>query len=111
MRKLNVSIFMDTNLADEANRRANFCSVFSNANRVMILWELSEGEMSVTEIASAINASLQNTSQHLSLMKAQDIVSTRRDGQTIYYRIVDNPSQQLCFLLNQVHQKIRVLGE
>jgi DNA-binding transcriptional ArsR family regulator len=102
---------MDANLEEKAKRRANFCGVFSNANRVMILWTLADREMSVTEIAAAINASLQNTSQHLSLMKAQDILSSRRDGQTIYYRIEDNHLKELCFLLHQVHQQELVLEE
>jgi ArsR family transcriptional regulator, virulence genes transcriptional regulator len=102
---------MDANLEEKAKRRANFCSIFSNANRVMILWTLAGREMSVTEIAAAINTSLQNTSQHLSLMKAHDILSSRRDGQTIYYRIEKDHSEELCFLLHQVHQQEPVLSE
>ncbi len=66
------------------------CGVFANAKRVMILWSLTEQEKSVGEIASAIEASLQCTSQHLHLMKKMGILDSRRDGQTIYYRIVKN---------------------
>jgi len=102
---------MDAKLEEKAKRRADFCSVFSNANRVMILWTLAGREMSVTEIASAIDSSLQNTSQHLSLMKAQDILSSRREGQTIYYRIEDNYLKEFCFLLHQVQQYKPILEE
>jgi DNA-binding transcriptional ArsR family regulator len=97
---------MDAKLEEKAKRQADFCSVFSNANRVMILWTLAGREMSVTEIASAIDSSLQNTSQHLSLMKEREILSSRRAGQTIYYRIEDNHLKEFCLLLYQVrHQK------
>ena len=55
-----------------------------------------ENEMSVNEIAEAIDASVQNTSQHLRLMKAASILDTRRDGQTIYYRIADTDIGNYC---------------
>jgi DNA-binding transcriptional ArsR family regulator len=70
-----------------AAEQANFCSVFSNPRRVMILWVLTDRELSVGAIAEAVGSSLQNVSQHLSKMKDYNIVSSRRDGQTIYYRI------------------------
>lgn len=98
-------------LAERAIRRANFCSVFSNPFRVLILWSLAEGEMSVTEIACAINSSLQNTSQHLSLMKSQDILSSRRDGQTIYYRIEHDHFKEMCCILDQIHQEELLMEE
>jgi len=55
----------------------------------LILWVLAKGEKSVGEIAAAVEASLQNTSQHLRLMKDRGILTGRREGQTIYYRIAD----------------------
>jgi DNA-binding transcriptional ArsR family regulator len=44
-------------------------------------------EMSVGAIAEQVVSSIQNVSQHLSKMKAHKLVRSRRDGQTIYYRI------------------------
>lgn len=96
---------MGATLRERAEKRAGYCSIFSNANRVLILWALAEKEMSVTEIALAIDASLQNTSQHLSLMKDYEILSSRREGHTIYYRIKDDPLDEVCFLLHQIHQQ------
>jgi len=61
--------------------------VFGNPSRVLIVWALGERELSVTDIASAIECSLQNTSQHLHLMKNKGILTSRRDGNTIYYRV------------------------
>jgi DNA-binding transcriptional ArsR family regulator len=90
-----------------AESQASVCSVFANAKRVMILWSLAEQEKSVGEIASTIEASLQSTSQHLHLMKKMGILDSRRDGQTIYYRIVKNGLVARCQLLLQVYQNGR----
>jgi DNA-binding transcriptional ArsR family regulator len=77
----------DMSLERHAAEQAKYCRVFSNATRVQILWTLADGELSVGAIAEAVGSSMQNISQHLSMMKAYNIVSARREGQTIYYRI------------------------
>jgi DNA-binding transcriptional ArsR family regulator len=90
---------MDEKIVALAQSQAGICGVFGNPNRVLILWALGEREMSVGDIASAIDCSLQNTSQHLRLMKDKDILASRRDGQTIYYRIKQNKWMEGCQLL------------
>ena len=67
--------------------QAKFCSVFSNARRIQILWALTDCELSVGDIAKVVGSSLQNVSQHLRLMKAYNLVSSRREGHTIYYQL------------------------
>ncbi|GAB4504624.1 MAG: metalloregulator ArsR/SmtB family transcription factor [Anaerolineales bacterium] len=79
-----------------AEAQAEVYRIFSHANRVQIFWLLMEGEMSVNDIADAISASIQNTSQHLRLMKAARILDTRRDGQAVYYRIADTDMGNYC---------------
>jgi DNA-binding transcriptional ArsR family regulator len=89
----------DAELLELAESQAGICGVFGNAKRLLILWTLGEREMSVSEIASAVGCSLQNTSQHLHLMKDKDILASRREGQTIYYRIKQNEFMEGCPLL------------
>jgi DNA-binding transcriptional ArsR family regulator len=96
----------DEEILSLAESQAEICGVFGNANRVLILWALGEREMSVGEIASAIDCSLQNTSQHLRVMKDKDILASRREGQTIYYRIKPNELMEGCRLLLQASQKL-----
>ena len=55
--------------------------------------------MSVGDIAAAIGATLQNTSQHLRLMKDKKVVQSRREGHTIFYRIADNDKMAKCSVL------------
>ena len=92
---------VNTELKYEAERQAKFCSVFGNSKRVMILWALGDHELSVSEIAATVGTSLQNTSQHLHLMKKRNILQSRREGQTIFYRIAENELSQFCQLILQ----------
>ncbi len=83
-----------------AEKQAEIYQIFSNAKRVMIFWSLNGQEMSVNELADSIDASVQNTSQHLRLMKAKNILTSRRQGQTIYYRIADTEIAKYCKLIH-----------
>jgi DNA-binding transcriptional ArsR family regulator len=96
---------MEPEMSVMAESQAAICSVFANPKRVMILWSLVEQEKSVTEIAQVIGASLQSTSQHLHLMKEIGILDSRRDAQTIYYRVAENKVADMCRLLIEARQK------
>jgi len=93
---------MNPELHALALQQANLCGVFSNAKRILILWVLGEKELSVGEIAEEIGTSIQNTSQHLRLMKDRDIVKSRRVGQTVYYRIAENEMIERCSILLEI---------
>jgi len=58
-----------------------------------------------------VNGSLQNTSQHLHLMKNKGILTSRREGQTIYYRIVENELMKDCRLVKRAHQQMETSHE
>lgn len=96
---------MDTALRKHAERQATLCRVFGNTSRILILWSLVEGELAVKEIAEEVGTSLQNISQHLTLLKKYDIVVARREGQTIYYRIADGRWMVDCPILLKAHQR------
>ncbi len=90
---------MDAESKVLAEKQGAICSVFAHPTRILILWTLAEGEKSVSEIAATVEASLQNTSQHLRLMKERGILGTRREAQTIYYRVVEGESTEKCQLM------------
>ena len=64
--------------------------------------------MPVGEIAEQVGTSLQNISQHLSLLKEHDIVIARREGQTIYYRIADSNWIRECPVLLNAPSKYSI---
>lgn len=87
---------MHDNLIRKAESQASLCSVFANAKRVLILWTLADQERSIGQIATSINASMQCTSQHQHLMKEMGILKSRREGQTIFYRLAKNGLMERC---------------
>ncbi|MFN3228987.1 MAG: ArsR/SmtB family transcription factor, partial [Asticcacaulis sp.] len=70
---------------------ARLLKLMANEPRLMILCKLGQGEQSVSALSSLIRLGQSATSQHLSRMRAEGLVETRRVAQTIYYRIA-NPA-------------------
>jgi predicted transcriptional regulator len=85
-----------------AERQAALCRVFGNSRRVLIMWLLVERERTVTEIAVAIGASLQSTSQHLRIMEFRNLVEPRRERHNIYYHLANNELIRNCIVLTNV---------
>lgn len=93
-----------------ASEQAEFCRVFAHPRRILILWTLAEREKSVGEIAMAIDASLQNTSQHLRLMREMGILDSRREGQMVFYQVnKENPSTR-CQLVARASRGVELDG-
>lgn len=79
---------MDTFSEDEqaqAEVATNFLSAVANPKRLLILKVLVGGEIAVGALAQKVGLSQSALSQHLSKLRAQNLVATRRDAQTIYY--------------------------
>ena len=83
-------------ISESIEAQAEVFQLLSNASRILIMKTLQNKEMSVGEIAEEIGATLQNTSQHLRLMKDKGFVEFRRDGQTVYYQLAANPLGEKC---------------
>lgn len=98
---------MDKSVLEFAEERAALCRVLGSARRLIILWLITNNELSVNDIAERVGSSVQNISQHLSLLKKAGFVNARRDGQTIYYQLVDNESLRQCPALKQAPKIVR----
>ena len=75
----------------------------ANESRLMILCVLSEGELSVGQLNQRINLSQSALSQHLAVLREQGLVQTRRESQTIYYRLSDTTALNIIELLHDVY--------
>lgn len=82
-----------------AKRQSEICKLFGNPTRLMILWALRHGEMNVSDIAAGVQSSLQNTSQHLRLMKDKGVLAASREGNSVLYRLKDCQDMEGCRLL------------
>jgi ArsR family transcriptional regulator, virulence genes transcriptional regulator len=72
-------------LTEHSAAAANLLSAMANPKRLMILCCLVKGEVAVGALATKVGLSQSALSQHLSKLRAQKLVNTRRDAQTIYY--------------------------
>ena len=82
-------------MARNAMRASNFLKAISHEGRLMILCHLASGEKSVTELEDLISARQAAVSQQLSRLRLEGLVTPRREGKTIYYRLTDERPQKI----------------
>lgn len=76
-------------LAASAYSAARLLKLLASEQRLLILCRLIGGEASVGDLAGHVGLAQSATSQHLAKMRAEGLVATRRDAQTIFYRLAD----------------------
>lgn len=82
---------------------ANVLRSLGNERRLMILCKLVEaGEMTVGALVEAVGLSQSALSQHLAKMRDDNVVTFRRDSQTLWYRIADPRIEQLMAELHRL---------
>ena len=69
---------------------ADLFNNFSDSTRIKILYSLFDKELSVTEIADALNMNQSAISHQLRILKNSKLVKNRREGKTIYYSLADD---------------------
>lgn len=83
---------------------AAILGALANERRLMILCRLVEwGEANVTALAEEANLSQSALSQHLAKLRAAGIVATRRDAQTIYYRLASAAAGSIMKTLADIY--------
>lgn len=96
---------------------AEFFTLFGNPTRLQIFCALQAGRKTVSELAEHAGVSLQNASQHLRLMREKGAVTTEKEGQRVYYTIVDERFVQGATLIRDAlvdaarQRASEVLGE
>ena len=79
--------------------------------RIRLLDQLRDGEATVSEISEAVGASQQNISKHLAVLADVGILGRRKDGNRVYYRIVDEGVLTLCEnVCGSVQEQLRSLS-
>ena len=74
-------------MAAAAQKASELMKTLGHKDRLMVLCHLTSGEKSVGELARLLDIPQSPLSQLLARMRKENLVSTRRDAQTIYYRI------------------------
>ncbi len=70
-----------------AGHACRLMKVLSNPDRLMLLCQLSQGEKRVGELEQTLGIAQPTLSQQLTVLREEELVSTRRDGKNIFYQI------------------------
>lgn len=91
------------NMTAKAAEVASLLATMANPVRLLILCSLADGEKPVHELVNNSGITQGAVSQHLTKLRNLNLVSTRRDGQSIYYSIRSNEVRQILTLLYKIY--------
>jgi DNA-binding transcriptional ArsR family regulator len=83
-------------------RAASIARALADPKRLCVVERLASGEQSVSELSREVGCQVPNMSQHLSVLRAAGLVASRREGSTVFYRLVDDRVLDAYRLLQQV---------
>ena len=108
MSKLALSSPVDDvqDLAASAHAAARLLKLLAREQRLLILCRLIDGEASVGDLAVHVGMAQSATSQHLAKMRAEGLVATRREAQTIFYRLADPAAMRVLETLCEVYRGV-----
>lgn len=89
-------------LEKRAGHVAARLELMANPRRLVILCRLADGEASVGELQKVVGISQSALSQHLARLREAGMVGTRREAQTIYYRIEDPEVRAMVSALYEI---------
>jgi len=81
---------------------SSFLKTLANPDRLILLCQLSQGEMCVSELERSAAIKQPTLSQQLSILRAESIVKTRRDGKQVYYSVA---SQEALVILQLLYEQ------
>jgi len=97
-----VSINFDE-LRASADKASSLMKVMANADRLMLLCQLSQGEKSVSQLEQSLDIHQPTLSQQLTVLREANLVTTRREGKNIIYTI---SSKSAMAVMQVLHQEI-----
>lgn len=92
-------------MAESARAACDLMRGLAQETRLMILCMLAEGEKSVSELEALLNLRQPAVSQQLARLRADRLVETRRDGQTIYYSLGSDEAHKVITVLYDLYCK------
>ena len=87
---------------DLYRKHADFCKVISHPTRLQIIDILQDGEMAVTDLASRLEITVGNLSQHLNMMKQRRVLESRKEANSVIYRLANPKMIKACCLIREI---------
>ena len=91
-----------TGLQEKAAKVGGFLKALSNPARLLVLCQIADGEKSVGELERSVELSQSSLSQHLAVLRREQIVATRRMGSTIFYSIASREAMAVMLALYDI---------
>ncbi len=89
-------------MVKNAKEASAFLKALANENRLMILCSLAQGELNVSELEDMLNVRQPTLSQQLARLRADNLVTTRRDAKAIYYSLASEEARQVIGLMFEI---------
>ena len=86
-------------LIETAEKACELLRVLSNPKRLLILCHLADGELSVQQIQNATGLGQSTVSQQLARLRSEGLVTTRRDGKSVYYSLASPEAERMIGVL------------
>ncbi|MDZ7925115.1 MAG: metalloregulator ArsR/SmtB family transcription factor [Marinagarivorans sp.] len=90
-------------LQTHARAAANLLKAMANEHRLMILCTLMADELCVSDLNARVPLSQSALSQHLASLREADLVSTRKESQTVYYKVKGEAASQIIAVLQAIY--------
>ena len=90
-------------MAAHAEDASRLLRALANPHRLLVLCVLSDGELPVGELNARVSLSQSALSQHLAVLREDGLVTTRREAQTIYYRLNPGPAPAIIRTLHDFY--------
>jgi ArsR family transcriptional regulator len=98
-----LSLKKRTDMRRNAGKAAAMLKMLSHEARLRVLCDLVGTEKSAGELVESSGLSQSALSQHLGKLREEGVVTTRRDGQTIFYRLADSRTATLIETLHELY--------
>ena len=90
-------------LEEKATEVSGLLRVMSNQWRLLILCNLAQGEHSVQQLQKLVGLGQSALSQHLAILRYENLVSTRREAQSIFYSLASEEAEKLLGTLYDIY--------
>ncbi|HSV45734.1 MAG TPA: metalloregulator ArsR/SmtB family transcription factor [Ramlibacter sp.] len=90
-------------LAAAAHQAVGMLKLLANEDRLMLLCQLSQGEMCVSELEATLAIRQPTLSQQLGVLRTEGVVDTRREGKNIFYSVADPDALKIIALLYRIY--------
>lgn len=103
MPTMNATTLDIEDLKAAANEAVGTLRLMANPDRLLLLCQLSQGEMCVGDLESQLQIRQPTLSQQLGVLRSEGVVETRRQGKNVFYRVADPRLMEILLVLHRLY--------